>query len=126
MQPMASLFVGLRDDFPDFLDDARKRGESAPHWHCLAQVGFSLTCPDGLDDADSLYIEGLLNRWHPLTAPEHAFAALALGAILGKVEDNILSEFDLIVMQAELRQFLDENTELLEARWTEGKPQSTP
>lgn len=119
MQEMATLFVGLRDDFPDFLDDARKLGENLPHWQRLARVGFSLTCPVVIDEADSLYIEGLLHRWRPLTPPEQAFAALALGAIMGKIEEGVFSEFDLIVMQAELRQFLAENTDILEARWQE-------
>jgi hypothetical protein len=119
MQGMASLFVGLRDDFPDFLDDARKIGDETPHWRRMARVGFALASLETLDDGDAGYILTQLGKWQALPQPSLAFAALVLGVIMGKIEENILSEFDLLVMQAELRQFLEENAEILDARYQE-------
>ena len=117
---MASFFHTLRDDFPDYLDDAARLRPETALWQRLAAVGFSLVSPGPLDFADSNYVESCLRRF-PERPALHAFAALALGVLMGKLEEGAISEIDLICDQDDLHVFLRENEALLEARYGEAR-----
>jgi hypothetical protein len=115
---MASFFHTLRDDFPDYLDDAARQNPEVPLWRRLAQVGFSLISTSTMDDADANYICACLRRF-PDSLAAQAFVALALGVLMGKLDDDAISEIDMICEQDDLQVFVRENLGILEARWGE-------
>lgn len=115
---MASFFHTLRDDFPDYLDDAARQNPDVPLWRRLAKVGFSLISTEKMDDADANYIGACLRRF-PDSQAAQAFAALALGVLMGKLDDDQISEIDMICEQDDLQIFVRENLGILEDRWGE-------
>ena len=119
---MASFFHTLRDDFPDYLDDAARQSPDVPLLRRLAGVGFSLIA-DGagagaMDDPDANYVAACLRRF-PASLAAQAFVALALGVLMGKLDDGQISEIDMICEQDELQVFVKENIGLLEDRYGE-------
>ena len=115
---MASFFHTLRDDFPDYLDDAARQNLEVPFWRRLAQVGFALVSTLPMDDADATYIGSCLRRF-PDSESAQSFSALAMGVLMGKLDNDQISEIDMICEQDDLQAFVRENLGILEARWGE-------
>ena len=115
---MPAFFHSLRDDFPDYLDDAARQNPEVPRWRRLAQVGFALISTAPMDDADATYIGSCLRRF-PESESAQAFAALAMGVLMAKLDDDQISEIDMICEQDELQVFVRENLGILEDRWGE-------